>query len=227
MTREQFNMSRHYQLNEHPDIVVQPYGWKENHKDDLSTMSIGKKIWKVARIFIIIELTAAILFYMIFMHGMVPSGSMEPLLKTGDLMISFRQAYLFDSPKRGDVIVFNPSTNPKDLYVKRIIGIEGDTIDLFNGRVYINGCLITESYANGETYPLREGKTSFTVPENCVFVMGDNRNNSSDARAWDQPFIPKEAIRAKAMFVYHRKGEGFIFNWVGSENISFTAETYN
>lgn len=227
MTREQFNTSRHYQLAEHPDITIQPFGWKENHKDDLNTMPIGKKIWMVAKLFIMIDLPIVILFFVIFMHGLIPSGSMEPLLREGDAMISFRLAYAFEAPRRGDVIVFNPSANPKEVYVKRVIGVEGDTVDLFNGQVYINGCLIKEDYILGSTYPLKEGKTSFTVPENCVFVMGDNRENSSDARAWDQPFIPIEAIKGKTLFRYYRKGEGFKFEWVPAENIEFSDEKYN
>ncbi len=220
-------MSRHYEVPDHPDIEVQPYGWKENHKDDYSTMPVIKKIWDVAKLFLLILTLPFILMFVIFMFGIVPSGSMEPLLKDGDITISFRLAYTFDKPIRGDVIVFNPSTNPKELYTKRVIGVEGDTVDLYNGHVYINGCLLSEDYAIGETYPLREGKTSFTVPENCVFVMGDNRMNSSDSRAWEQPYIPVEAIKAKTLFRLYRTGEGFQFNWMGSENISFSSEIYN
>lgn len=136
-----------------------------------------------------------------FIIGAVPSTSMFPLMDKDYNMIANRMAYKFgEEPARGDVIVFKKGNSHM---TKRIIGIPGDSIAIQNGIVYINKQPIVESYLAEEnsTEPLN-GVNYYEVPENSYFVMGDNRKNSNDSRAWKEPFIPIDNIKAKVICVF-------------------------
>ena len=128
-----------------------------------------------------------LLLRVFFMIGAVPSRSMYPLMDTGYSMIANRMAYKFDEPDRGDVIVFKKGNS---FLTKRIIGIPGDTVAIQNGIIYINEQPIVESYLAEEnsTEPLN-GINYYVVPEDSYFVLGDNRRDSNDSRAWKEPFI--------------------------------------
>lgn len=127
----------------------------------------------------------------------VESISMEPNLYAGDFVIVNKLAYRFDEPARGDIIVFRFPPRPTDTpYIKRIIGVPGDQVQLKEGYVYINGQYIAEPYVNSETNP----DNTWIVPEASLFVMGDNRENSSDSRSWGM--VPMENVIGKALVVY-------------------------
>lgn len=132
----------------------------------------------------------------------IPSKSMQPLLFPGDYITVSNLAYVENSPKIKDVVVFYQSkkdgSQSKIQYIKRVIAIAGDRIQLQNGKLFVNKKLVNESYvsvSNNKTpYSLKMKLT--TVPQNHVFVMGDNRDNSSDSRMFGT--IPEEEIIAKA-----------------------------
>ena len=128
----------------------------------------------------------------------VESISMEPNLTPGDFVIVNKLAYRFsNSPSYGDIVVFRYPLNPDQIpYIKRVIGVPGDNIHISDGNVYINGNILNEPYIMELTG--RGG--DWTVPENSLFVMGDNRNNSSDSRAWG--FVPLENIIGRAEVIY-------------------------
>ena len=128
----------------------------------------------------------------------VESVSMQPTLFAGDMVIVNKLAYRFNnSPHRGDVIVFKYPPDPESIpYIKRIVGLPGDQVHIANGKVYINGQLIDEPYLKVSTN--RGG--DWTVPDRQLFVMGDNRNNSRDSRAWG--FVPFENIIGRAELIY-------------------------
>ena len=128
----------------------------------------------------------------------VESISMQPTLYPGDYVIVNKLAYwLNKNPHRGDVIVFRYPPNPEQIpYIKRIIGLPGDQIHIINGKIYINGELMLEPYLKVTTN--RGG--DWTVPANQLFVMGDNRNNSSDSRSWG--FVPFANIIGRAELIY-------------------------
>ena len=128
----------------------------------------------------------------------VESISMQPTLYAGDMVIVNKLAYRFNnSPHRGDVIVFKYPPDPESIpYIKRIVGLPGDQVHIADGKVYINGLLIDEPYLKVSTN--RGG--DWTVPDKQLFVMGDNRNNSRDSRAWG--FVPFENIIGRAELIY-------------------------
>lgn len=187
----------------------------------------------------------------IIANSTVPTGSMESTIMAGDRVIGSRLRYTFSEPERGDIAIFRfgwicenckkargegsapgvcPNCgreihSPKTLYyVKRVIGIPGDHIEirqdstvrqadlktviegtyselpLITAAVYVNGEKLDEPYLYEPM--LYTGDLSFDVPEGCYFMLGDNRNNSLDARFWDEPYISSEKMIAKVFFRY-------------------------
>ena len=128
----------------------------------------------------------------------VESISMQQTLYPGDYVIVNKIAYRFNhAPDRGDVIVFRYPPNPEAIpYIKRVIGLPGDQIHIADGKVYVNDQWVVEPYLAVTTN--RGG--DWTVPEKHLFVMGDNRNNSSDSRSWG--FVPFENIIGRAELIY-------------------------
>jgi signal peptidase I len=141
----------------------------------------------------------------------IPSRSMENTLLPGDMILVNKFVYYFKTPERGDIIVFkypdpNPRAKPRD-FIKRLIGLSLDTIEVKLGDVLINGRRRDEPYIKEkikEDIAMRnpDGTTSgaVKVPENRLFVMGDNRNNSQDSRFWG--FLERGRIKGRAMVIY-------------------------
>ncbi len=143
----------------------------------------------------------------VLLKAWVPSGSMENTLQKGDELFGFRLAYLFSEPERGDVVMFDYPDNEEKLFVKRVIGLPGETVEIIDGEVYIwedetgeNKMLLEEPYLK-ET-PKKESYGPYEVPEGCYFMLGDNRNNSHDSRKWNNKYVEKEKIRSKAWLRY-------------------------
>lgn len=132
----------------------------------------------------------------------IPSKSMQPLLVPGDYISVSNTAYLEDLPKRNDVVVFyKPDlklSKSRVPYIKRIMAISGDTIEIKNGKVLVNNESVEERYVlleNNKTLYSQEMKT-MTIPTNHIFVLGDNRDNSSDSRIYGS--VAEEDVLAKA-----------------------------
>ena len=142
-------------------------------------------------------------FKLVFIQARIMSGSMEPTLMTGDRALFNRLAYTFAEPERGDIIIFRWPDNEKILFVKRIIGVPGDTVEIRDGQVYLNGSdtPLEEPYIREPMEP-EPGTMQFTVPEDAYFCMGDNRNESMDARYWHNTFVYRDKIIAKVCFRY-------------------------
>lgn len=120
----------------------------------------------------------------------VVSGSMSPTVRTGDYVIINRLAYAVNEPERGDIVSFDNKEINMNM-IKRIIGLPGETIEIKNGNVYINGEILEEDYLRYGTVtaPLLTNSI-FHVPDNCYFMLGDNREHSTDSRFWQNPYIP-------------------------------------
>jgi signal peptidase I len=129
----------------------------------------------------------------------VSSGSMLPTLEVNDRLMIDKLSYHWSNPQRGDIIVFSPTQELKrqhfqDTFIKRVIGLPGEKVEIKGGRVYINNRLLGEKYIAEE---LASQWGPMTVPPNSYLVMGDNRDNSYDSRYWG--FVPRENIIGKAV----------------------------
>ncbi|MFZ3170456.1 MAG: signal peptidase I [Carboxydocellales bacterium] len=147
---------------------------------------------------VVAAVLAAVIRFFIFQPFYIPSGSMEPNLIPGDRIIANKFIYRFKEPARGDVMVFQFPKDPERDFIKRIIGLPGDMIEIRNSELFINNQLIKEPYLPKGLRFSNFGP--FTVPADAYFMMGDNRNNSDDSRFWGE--MPKKYIRGKAVLVY-------------------------
>lgn len=144
---------------------------------------------------------ALVLNWYVLINAEIPSGSMENTIMTNDKIIGFRLSYLFSDPERSDIVIFRNPDNESENYVKRVIGLPGETVRIDNGCIYIDGVLLEEDYLK-EDWTLATGPYLFEVPEESYLVLGDNRNNSYDARYWNHTYVEKEKILGKALFCY-------------------------
>ena len=127
----------------------------------------------------------------------------KTILEYGDRLFGFRLSYLMEDPKRGDIVIFKYPDNESINYIKRIIGLPGETVTIKDSKVYINDSTtpLKEDYLKEEWVIANDGM-QFQVPEGCYFMMGDNRNNSKDSRYWNNTYVARDKILAKAIFRY-------------------------
>ncbi len=136
----------------------------------------------------------------------IPSGSMEGTILVGDRVYSERISYYLHEPEPGDIITFHDPAAPDRILIKRVIATGGQTVDLVDGRVLIDGQPIDEPYTGGKpTYPLDpawnvELSYPYVIPHGELWVMGDNRTNSQDSRYFGS--VPVESVTGKAVFTY-------------------------
>ncbi len=199
--------------------------FKERHKTDFYTKNKFYRFWDTFRPAIIVGLIVFCLFKVVLLNGFIPSESMEPTLHVGDFVVANRLAYKSEIPSRGDVVVIN-SDEYNEFLVKRVIGLPGDKIELKDNNIYINGCLLDESkYVTGLTKILKDGSDSFIVPDDCVFLLGDNRENSADARYWENPYIHKSKLIGKVFLEYSLGGDdGFFIKKIDSIEPKFMGD---
>lgn len=165
------------------------------------TKKIAKEILSWILVLVIAVAISQFVTRVIILQVKVPSGSMESTIMIDDKVVAFRLSYWFSDPKRGDIIVFPFPDNEKVDYIKRIIGLPGETVELKNGTVFIDGIALEEDYLN-EPINIEEVFGPITVPEDSYFMMGDNRNWSEDSRYWINKFVERDKIRGKALFKY-------------------------
>ncbi|MBC9783380.1 signal peptidase I [Heliobacterium chlorum] len=154
-------------------------------------------IREIAEAVLIAVVLAFVIRFFLFQPFYIPSGSMEPTLMPLDRIIVSKVNYYFSEPKRGDIIVFRYPLDESRDFVKRVIALGGETVEIRNNQLYVNGEKISEPYLP----PLKmEDFGPKAVPEGQLFVMGDNRNHSDDSRRWG--FVPRNNIIGKAVFLY-------------------------
>ena len=152
-------------------------------------------VWEIVQTLLL----AAILYFAIdavFARVRVENISMETTLMPGDVLVVNKLAYKLGKYTTGDIVIFHNPAYEKEDYIKRLIGTPGDKVVIHNGQVSVNGVVLTENYIAAA--PNYEGEWS--VPQDAVFVLGDNRNQSSDSHVWG--FVPLKDVVGKALVVY-------------------------
>lgn len=177
------------------------------------------KLWEYAKAIVTALILALILRAYVVQAFKIPSGSMLPTLLIGDhilvnkfiygtkLPFSENRVLVLRSPERGDMIVFKYPEDPPRDFIKRVIAVEGDIIEARNKKIFINGELLIEPYiqhTDASILPVeiepRDNFGPYRVPENQLFVMGDNRDQSYDSRYWG--YVDIEKVRGKAFIIY-------------------------
>lgn len=201
----------------------QKSGGKSSAKPaDEPKLPMGKRVQREALAWFWVGLIFLLINGAIGQARVIPSGSMQNTLLIGDHLIMSRIGYdagipftnlhvtLWRNPKRQQIIIFKPPFAPDTPdYVKRVIGLPGDTVDIHDGSVWINGKRLVENYTLGTTDPAPPGqappgysdiKFPYHVPPNCYFAMGDNRGNSYDSRFWGP--VPRKDIIGVPVIIY-------------------------
>jgi signal peptidase I len=160
-----------------------------------------KDVFDYGKIIVLALVLAFLLNHYIVANAKIPTGSMENTVMPNDRVLAFRLSYLFEDPKRGDIVIFHFPDDESQEFLKRVVGLPGDIVDIVDGKVFINDSDIPleENYIkdipNGDFGP-------YEVPADSYFVMGDNRDDSYDSRFWDNTFVARDKIVAKAIIRY-------------------------
>ena len=181
---------------------------KAGSQEKEAAPSAGKRAWGIVKgvlvwskeIIIALVLVWLILTF-VAQNSTVYGSSMAPTLENGEMLLMNKFIYRFTEPQRGDIIVFTyeDPRQGEEYLIKRVIGLPGDTIEIMDGMVYINGTAYDESkYLEMSTDIKGDVEYPFLVPENSYFVLGDNRANSKDSRFSEVGAVPKEQIVGKA-----------------------------
>ncbi len=161
--------------------------------------------WSITRGIDILLVLGLLFRFFVLQPYVIEGPSMNPNYYDREYILVNQMSYRLHLPARGETVVFKYPLDPKEEYIKRIIGLPGETVEIKNGKVYVNEKSLLESYlADGEVTLVNsniEEKFKTTLKSNEYFVMGDNRNHSSDSRTWG--ILPKNNIIGKAWFVIY------------------------
>ncbi len=140
----------------------------------------------------------------VIINATVPTGSMEHTIEPGDDLFGLRLTYRFSEVQRGDIIIFRFPDDETQKYVKRVIGLPGETVTVNDGKIYIDDSEtpLEEPYLKDE-WVQATGPFEFEIPEDSYLVMGDNRNDSYDARYWENTYVTRDEIIGKAYMIYY------------------------
>ena len=178
-------------------------------------MKIWHEVWDYVKMIIIVVAVVLVINNVVLINAKIPSPSMEKTIMTGDRIFGFRLAYginldLFGheiskkvkDPERFDIVIFKYPDDESQLFIKRLIGLPGETVEIKDGKVYIDGEYRPE--ANDYCPETPTGNYGpYTVPENSYFMMGDNREYSRDSRFWNNTFVSFDEIVGKAVIRYY------------------------
>lgn len=202
----------------------------DESSEEVKKNSVFKEIISWIETIVIAVVCAFIITRVVIVNAVIPSGSMEKTIMTGDRIIASRINYYVRTPERYEIAVFKYPDNPSTLYIKRTIGLPGETVNILNNDIYINDSTepLIDSFVNGDmvtrnaVYKVPKKGDSLEdykdfisdtniydadgdglFDEDCYFMMGDNRNNSADSRAWANTFVPESFMEGKAIFRYY------------------------
>lgn len=159
------------------------------------------EILEYVKIIIVVGALVFVINNFFILNARIPSESMENTIMEGDQLFGNRLAYKNSDPERYDIVIFKYPDNEKQLFIKRVIGLPGETVNIVDGKVYINDdpTPLDDSFLpekmEGDFGP-------YQVPEDCYFMLGDNRNWSNDSRSWTNTYVRRDQILAKAALRY-------------------------
>ena len=164
---------------------------------------VVEEILSWAKLIVFTVLVAVLLNQFVIVNASIPTGSMESGIMPNDRIVAFRLSYVFNEPERFDIVIHQFPDDESRLYVKRIIGLPGETVTIEGGLVFINGAdsPLRDDFIK---MPVAGDYGPFFVPVDSYFVLGDNRGNSEDSRAWNNPFVHRDQILGRAIFKYYR-----------------------
>lgn len=178
-------------------------------------MKKWNEFWDYVKMIVIVVVAVLVVNNVVLINAKIPSPSMENTVMTGDRLFGFRLAYglnmdlfgnkiskKFKEPERYDIVIFHYPDDENQLFIKRLIGLPGDKVEIRDGKVYLNDSEtpIEEEYL---PEPPAGDFGPYYVPENCYFMMGDNRNNSKDSRLWKNTYVRFDQIVGKAVLRYY------------------------
>ena len=163
--------------------------------------SIMEELWEYIKMIIFVVMVVFVINNLLLINARIPSESMENTIMTGDRIFGNRLAYLSHDPERFDIVIFKFPDDESQLFIKRVIGLPGDKIQIIDGLVYINDSKepLQEDYL---AEPPAGDFGPYYVPEDSYFMMGDNRNYSKDSRLWENTYVKRDKILAKAALRY-------------------------
>ena len=187
---------------------------EQENKELPKKKRIMNEILEYVKMIIVVVVVVLFVDGVILINAKIPSASMVTTIMTGDRIFGLRLAYginwnifgnkisvKYKDPERYDIVIFHYPDDEKQLFIKRLIGLPGETVEIIDGKVYINGAEepLEDSFING----VPNGNYGpYEVPEDCYFMLGDNRNNSKDSRFWNNKFVRFDQIVGKALFRY-------------------------
>ena len=174
---------------------------KNKRKVNNNETNVKKEVFEWIFSIAIGVIIAVLINQFVLINARVPSASMENNIMTGDRLFGNRLAYINEDVKRGDIVIFKFPDDESQLFIKRVIGLPNETVTIIDGKVYIDDS--TEPLK--EPYLAQEMVGTFgpyEVPDNCYFMLGDNRNYSRDSRFWENTYVSRDKILGKALFRY-------------------------
>ena len=168
-------------------LIMENEEKNQEEQQQQPAQSVWKEIWDYAKIILVVFVIAFLLGHFVYINARVPSGSMEQTIMTGDRVFGNRLAYKNKEPERFDIVIFKYPDDPSQLFVKRVIGLPGETVNIVDGKVYIND---SEEPLDDSFCPeTPEGSFGpYTVPEIAIYVRGQSYH-SMDSRYWTNTFV--------------------------------------
>jgi signal peptidase I len=172
---------------------------------DVDKQEIIREVISWTKTVVFAVVFALLITQFIIVNAKVPTGSMQDIIMPGDRIVAFRLSYLRSEPKRNDIVVFHFPDDRTQLYVKRVIGLPGETVTIRAGKVYINDAQepLDDSFVPIIPPPREEDFGPEVIPEDSYFMLGDNRNNSADSRVWINKYVVSQDILGKVLFRYY------------------------
>lgn len=161
-----------------------------------------KEFFSWIKTIVLAVLLALFITNVIIVNAEVPTASMQSTIMPFDRLIANRLSYIFSDIERGDIIVFRFPDDEEKLFVKRVIGLPGEHVDIIDGKVFVDDVELVEDYVSSPIVD-KTRNSSYDVPEGHYFMMGDNRANSDDSRYWDNKYLSEDKVVGKIMFRYY------------------------